>query len=104
VKFFVNPISKSGYVVICDNGSGMDRNDLKEFATVSLDQESRNKELEVGRSMISKFGVGAKHAGFFLGTSISVISKTREADTIYEFSMDKAAFESRSAAGQNVSR
>jgi len=51
------------YLIILDNGCGMDKADLEEFATYSLDQKTRRKELRSGKSMISKFGVGAKNAG-----------------------------------------
>lgn len=51
----------------------MDENGLKEFATYSLDRETRHNnqnnktEIQIDTSSISKFGVGAKQAGFFLG-------------------------------------
>ena len=61
-----------GYAVIIDNGKGMNERDLREFATYSLDQETRgNRPSErQGDSFISKFGVGAKQAGFFLGMTL----------------------------------
>ena len=44
----------------------MDIKGIKDFATYSLDAKTRKKELKSGKSMISKFGVGAKNAGTFI--------------------------------------
>ena len=67
--------SNGGYAVIIDNGEGMSEENLKNFAIYSLDQDTRNRPCEgqedfARTSFISKFGVGAKQAGFFLGMKI----------------------------------
>ena len=53
------------FVVIYDNGCGMDQTEMKRFAVHSLSHDARRKRGDVERSAtnsvkISKFGVGAK--------------------------------------------
>jgi hypothetical protein len=73
----------SSYVAVLDNGCGMDTEGLQKFSTYSLDQKSRNQvATSHDKSFISKFGVGAKQAGFFLGDSIRVMSKTSDFDSV----------------------
>ena len=72
-------------MVIFDNGCGMDGDGLRDFATYSLDQETRgNRASASNKSFISKFGVGAKQAGFFLGDSIQVFTKQLNSDKYLE--------------------
>ena len=59
----LKPESWCKFISITDNGTGMDIKGIKDFATYSLDAKTRKKELKSGKSMISKFGVGAKNAG-----------------------------------------
>lgn len=69
----------NSFVAVLDNGVGMDKDGIQKFATYSLDQKSRNQEARKDdKSFISKFGVGVKQAGFFLGDSIRVMTKTAE--------------------------
>ena len=55
------PCGRKGFMMVCDNGRGMDQEGLTAFATYSLDQESRGQEPRPGdKTFISRFGVGAK--------------------------------------------
>eukprot|EP01037_Dinobryon_pediforme_P022119 gene22119-23170_t len=66
----------------------MDKDGIQKFATYSLDQKSRNQEARKDdKSFISKFGVGVKQAGFFLGDSIRVMTKTAEYSKSTEFKL-----------------
>lgn len=85
---------RTGYALIMDNGYGMSSKELQDFATHSLDHKARQardskKGLDVtastssipsntDQSFLSKFGVGAKQAGFYLGDRIRVITKQKE--------------------------
>lgn len=77
------------FMVIMDNGCGMEVKTIKEFATFSLDQETRNNVAqENDKSFIGKFGVGAKQAGFYLGTRIKLFTKTNNESNMLTFSLD----------------
>ena len=52
--------------------------------------------------MISKFGVGAKNAGFYLGDKISVITKEAGDPMVREFSLDKHEFSEKRRNQQMV--
>lgn len=82
----------------------MNESDLKNFATYSLDQESRGiaHDINQRQNHISKFGVGAKEAGFFLGDRIRVISKIATEENIYEMCMDEKEYETRYRQGEAV--
>jgi hypothetical protein len=86
-------------MVIADNGEGMNSRKLQEFATFALDQESRSSS---GADFISKFGVGAKQAGFFLGSQITIFTK-KVNESILEFTLDENRLEERSESGEAVS-
>lgn len=88
VSLHLNTKEQSGYVVVYDNGKGMNKQELIYFATHSMDHEARdvvNKlqgreatlRNDSNRRFISKFGVGAKQAGFHLGDCIRVITKRK---------------------------
>ncbi|PRP81795.1 putative fatty-acid-CoA ligase FadD9 (fatty-acid-CoA synthetase) (fatty-acid-CoA synthase) [Planoprotostelium fungivorum] len=72
-------------IYVWDNGKGMKADQLRKWATMGESQcddpsvqESRGKaNTDVGdRGFISRFGVGAKKAGFYLGKKITVSTKT----------------------------
>ena len=79
----VNLHEQGNFVTVGDNGCGMSFAKLKEFATYAASRESRGYEDPANTSSdgacisqnINKFGVGAKDAGFYLGTRITVVSK-----------------------------
>jgi hypothetical protein len=56
------------YLAVLDNGTGMDIDGICNFLVL------RRHELTDGTTL-GKFGVGAKQAGFYLGNSITVLSK-----------------------------
>ena len=94
-----------GFLVVSDNGCGMDQADLTTFATYSLDQETRNQRPDdaTDTSFISKFGVGAKQAGFFLGNRIRVITKKATSEgKVLELTMDETEFEKKQREGADV--
>eukprot|EP01039_Chlorochromonas_danica_P002706 gene2706-2956_t len=96
--------SPSNFVVVADNGCGMDVDDIKAFATFALDRKTRNISPtdESDHHYISKFGVGAKQAGFYLGHSISIISKSASSPHVLYFTMDESTFEDRYRLQQNI--
>lgn len=93
----------SNYAAIFDNGCGMDVQKLQEFATYSLDQDTRNNNIRPlgSEESISMFGVGAKQAGFYLGSRIKVITKS-ENNQVMVFELDALAFKQRSENHENV--
>ncbi|RZK32765.1 MAG: hypothetical protein EOO63_00245, partial [Hymenobacter sp.] len=94
----------SSYIVISDNGSGMTADDIKAFATFALDRRTRQilpSNPGEGTS-ISKFGVGAKQAGFYLGSNIAILTKTRSVDHVLTFVMDEEEFEQRHQGKQSL--
>eukprot|EP01038_Epipyxis_sp_PR26KG_P014494 gene14494-19456_t len=96
ISFHLNFQKTSVLATILDNGCGMNSNGIKDFATFSLDQATRNNSAEEGdTTFISKFGVGAKQAGFFLGHSIKIITKDESSDCVSCFTMDTHSFEQR---------
>ena len=119
------------YVIVYDNGRGMDVDGIKAFATYFLGQTDRGLapgQEDSGRrgsgpvsttGRISKFGVGAIQAGFYIGSSITVVSRARPKlvdssasqlaaagsaatlpQPVLEFVMDEAKYKERS--GENV--
>lgn len=100
---------ETGFAVIFDNGCGMDETELKYFAIHSLNSESRsNLERKAGIPLsslkpgdhaktthLSKFGVGAKQAGFFLGNRIRIISRKRNKFTAKELVIDEKLLDER---------
>ena len=89
----------SSYMVVEDSGCGMDENGLKDFATYSLDKETRKQGNE---EFISKFGVGAKQSGFFLGDRIRVVTSPVKSSEVFELKLDENVFEERYKMGQQV--
>lgn len=89
------------FLVVLDDGTGMDIRTIKEFATYSLDQESRNLQPQDHDStFIGKFGVGAKQAGFYLGNRIKLFTKPKHENTadsivLYSFCLDGELLQSK---------
>jgi hypothetical protein len=79
--------------------------ELKCFAKYSFDQESRGIEHNINdrSDHISKFGVGAKEAGFFLGDKLRVVSRPNARDAcLHELSMDEREYAARFERDENV--
>lgn len=79
---------------VMDNGCGMLRAKLKEYATYAASREARgyhdSANTTDGSSLsqnINKFGVGAKDAGFFLGSRITVLSKCSDSPDFQQLVM-----------------
>jgi hypothetical protein len=89
----------SSYMVVEDQGCGMDEKGLKDFATYSLDKETRKQQND---EFISKFGVGAKQSGFFLGDRIRVITSPIASSDVNELILDESVFEDRYQKGEQV--
>ena len=126
VRFFVGEGGSGGgeathFAAICDNGCGMDRAGIRDFATYFLTQEERGQKPSGpagggaaggGSSrelasfgldgFISKYGVGAIQAGFFLASGIKLITKTAGADVVREFVMHEDKFRERVKENQSV--
>jgi structural maintenance of chromosomes flexible hinge domain-containing protein 1 len=91
------------YLSILDNGEGMSRQTLADFAVYSLDKESRGLDpSNENASNISKFGVGAKQAGFYLGTRIHVLTSASGSSKILELILDKDTIEKRFHNNEDV--
>ena len=89
----------NSYMVIADKGCGMDEEKLKNFATYSLDKETRKENDE----FISKFGVGAKQSGFYLGENLHVLtSSKKDSDKVLEMKLDANVFEERYQQNEKV--
>lgn len=92
-----------GFVVVYDNGCGMTPALLNEFAIHSFSKEDRDKEK--GQTYpnpvkISKFGVGAKNGGFFLGDRLRVVTKVRDDSRVFVFEMNEKETNAKFEQGQ----
>lgn len=92
----------ASYISILDNGEGMDEKALNDFGVYSLDKVSRGlNPSNENTSNISKFGVGAKQAGFFLGDRIHVLTSDAESSSILEMVLDREAIEGKASNDEN---
>ena len=82
----------------------MDSNGLRYFATHSLNHESRNILAKLDKAVLpdaptdshlSKFGVGAKQAGFFLGSRIRVITRQKSQTQVKQLVIDEKVLDER---------
>eukprot|EP01133_Synstelium_polycarpum_P003680 gene3680-4235_t len=77
--------SSDGFTTITfwDNGCGMSKDDLQRWATMGMSQadiakdSNRLKDMDskTTTGLISRFGVGAKKAAFYLGSEVVVVTK-----------------------------
>ncbi|EFA86710.1 hypothetical protein PPL_00513 [Heterostelium album PN500] len=80
-----------------DNGCGMSKDDLQRWATMGMSQadlEQKSQDTitssdsvgsdKTATGMISRFGVGAKKAAFYLGTEILVVTKQKSNNWVNE--------------------
>ena len=99
--FLDEPPQSPSFLVFLDNGIGMDPEGITAFATFALDQTTRglapdSKEKNYGK-FISKFGVGAKQAGFYLGNRITLLTKPcGGSNQIHRFCFDEKQLEENS--------
>ncbi|KAK2571643.1 Structural maintenance of chromosomes flexible hinge domain-containing protein 1 [Acropora cervicornis] len=105
----VHVFLKDNLLVVFDNGEGMTYEGLKAFATYFLSQADRGLEREEVDltpgyldGAISKFGVGATQAGFYLGDRIKVITKKDECPFVTEITISKEKLQQRAKEGKPV--
>jgi hypothetical protein len=93
------------FITVVDNGVGMTTDAIKTFATYAYGQEARADAVSSSNtSNISKFGVGAKQAGFYLGERIHLVTRPRGRDPnqIMDFVMSEEAFQQRFEAQDSL--
>eukprot|EP01117_Protostelium_nocturnum_P010648 TRINITY_DN3833_c0_g2_i1.p1 TRINITY_DN3833_c0_g2~~TRINITY_DN3833_c0_g2_i1.p1 ORF type:complete len:1981 (-),score=726.02 TRINITY_DN3833_c0_g2_i1:3-5945(-) len=84
-----------GDIYVWDNGVGMNADSLRKWGTMGVSQsdDESNQVPQNGtcshRGFISRFGVGAKRAGFYLGNEILVMSKSENSNWATEMSLNK---------------
>lgn len=92
ISVYVSVDKGTGYAIIHDNGCGMTQDQLETFARYSYSKEMRDETndsfLEANVNNISKYGVGAKQAAFYLGSKLHVITKSPNSSCVLEFVMD----------------
>eukprot|EP00039_Didymoeca_costata_P011217 m.156691 g.156691 ORF g.156691 m.156691 type:complete len:2039 (-) comp15102_c0_seq1:220-6336(-) len=110
-----NAHQASGYVIVWDNGIGMDEEGLESWAKFRNQQDERkdkarhqaNPDPDTVRhrylnSNISFFGAGGKQAIFYIGESVHMITKKDGRNDVIEGRLSKRRFEKRKKAGQEV--
>ena len=90
----------NSYIMIADQGSGMNTGQIETFATYSYDTASRGLDDTTSFGRLGKFGVGAKQAGFYLADTITILTRTNENRRIQnhevlEFELDRETMEER---------
>lgn len=94
-------VNETSYFVIADNGVGMDEQKIVQFATYSFGMEARGEVATADNLNISRYGVGAKQAGFFLGDMIHVITKAQDHEFL-ELTLDEETFDKSYEEKQNA--
>ena len=98
----LNFYSGSSYLAICDNGRGMNERDIMRFARY-CDPKEYEDDAAQNPTNISRFGVGSKEAGFFLGDRLHVLTKSQELDEAIELVLDESEMEEKQRTNaQNV--
>jgi hypothetical protein len=113
-----NPSTARGLIVIEDNGCGMTKQELNEWAVMNYSMEERGAaptEPDVnlrtaaaagaGRFLtgdLSFFGVGSKNAAFFMGSTVKVVTKNADSRFISELTLGANELEARYKTGQAV--
>ena len=106
-----------GMVVVSDNGRGMGKQALNDWAVMNLSMEDRGLLDRPGadapggggaagpgrylNSNLSFFGVGSKNASFYVGDTVRVTTKRREDLYVHELCLDAKELESKYWASQN---
>lgn len=113
----------SGLVCIADNGCGMTKHELNDWAVMNYSMEERGaKPVEPeapGRAAgggggaaagaarflsgdLSFFGVGSKNAAFFMGSSVKVVTRKAGEPYVHELTLGAADLEARYRAHEAV--
>jgi structural maintenance of chromosomes flexible hinge domain-containing protein 1 len=103
--------SKKGLVCIADNGCGMTKQELNEWAVMNYSMQERgveprepeaairgNAATGAGRFLtgdLSFFGVGSKNAAFFMGSFVKVSTRKAGERYVHELSLAAADLEAR---------
>ena len=91
------------YIMIVDNGKGMTVEEIEKFATYSADIESTGLgNTDSSSCNISRFGVGAKQAGFFLGDRLHVTTRSDTCSEILELVLDENELHERFQRNEEV--
>ena len=96
---------KNSNITIIDNGPGMSLFTIKDWATLAKNPDVRHLPQPQATidalfidGEISKFGVGSKDAGLFLGRKITLISRQRD-KCVNTFVLDPTELNKRAASG-----
>lgn len=103
--------SKRGMICIQDNGCGMSKTELRDWAVMNYTMEERglsseeatemgNRLQEVTRKQyltgnLSYFGVGSKNAAFFMGSTVKVVTRKAEERYVHELTLAAEDLEKR---------
>lgn len=103
---------RQSFLLVWDNGCGMDRDTINAFAKYYYGQEQRQKPVPSSAekplldhhstSYISRFGVGAKQSSFYLGERVHLITKTRASQSVLEFTIDRERLDERHRKNEAV--
>jgi structural maintenance of chromosomes flexible hinge domain-containing protein 1 len=117
LDFDLDFYSKSSYLVITDNGKGMTELEIQKFAKYGDPKypntaEQDHSELDTSSEQdpsndptnISMFGVGSKEAGFYLGDTIHIITKSKSSEKVIEFVLDEKEMEEKHHNNQDVTK
>mmetsp|Transcript_15474 Transcript_15474/g.46782 ORF Transcript_15474/g.46782 Transcript_15474/m.46782 type:complete len:1360 (-) Transcript_15474:3019-7098(-) len=90
------------FMIVVDNGPGMSHLELRDFARYAYNKEARgiarrNTDGRVG-SDISRYGVGAKASGLYIGDRMLVLTHEANVDTVSELVIDARRMEEAAAA------
>jgi hypothetical protein len=95
---------KKAAIAICDQGKGMTKKDIEDFACYSYNIKERHgverpyqtsNESRHVDGRLSVYGVGSKNAAFHLGSRLTVITKCQDAKHMSYFCMDSQKLHSR---------
>ncbi|KAL0055144.1 hypothetical protein WJX82_007626 [Trebouxia sp. C0006] len=108
-----------GLICVQDNGSGMTKQALNDWAIMNLSMEDRGQQpvepepaargqpavTAAGSFLtgeLSYFGVGSKNAAFFMGQSIKVTTKKADSPYVHELALVAAELEQRYKESKSV--
>lgn len=110
-----NPSTARGLVCISDNGCGMTKEELNDWAVMNYSMEERGAAPQepdacranagAGRFLtgdLSFFGVGSKNAAFFMGNVVKLVTRSSHSRYVSELMLDASALEARYRSGVAV--
>ncbi|XP_041669766.1 structural maintenance of chromosomes flexible hinge domain-containing protein 1 [Cheilinus undulatus] len=115
IRMLLDETAGKPAVIVLDNGCGMSREDLNNWAKYRFSKFKRKNDATgsegyvrsdpVPRSLnsdISYFGVGGKHSAFYIGESIRMISRKRGSPDVHELILSKEDFEKKEKNKEDV--